>query len=348
MTFWSAGGNADMRTLILTNDDVRRLMNMAEAIQVVETAFADWTRGKGSMPGKSYLISDGGDFRAMPAALPGAVGIKWANVHPQNPRHHLPTVMAVMVLNDPATGYPLAVMDATEITAYRTGAAAAVASKHLARSASRSLGIIGAGRQAHTQILAHAELFDVGVVKVFDEIDAAVDKLIESFPERRVMACSLEEALASDIVCTLTPSRRPFVKRDWVLPGTHINAIGADAEGKQELESAILREATVVVDDPGQAAAGGEINVSLREGVFRIEDVHATLGEVIAGIKKGRLDEKEITVFDSTGLAIEDVAVAGLLYGKARRKGGYRSIDLVGAGNRRPRTKKGVGPEKQQ
>lgn len=318
-----------MSTLFLGGNDVRGLLNMADVIKAVEEAFRHSALGKARMPAKAYLVLDQGDFRAMPAALPGAVGMKWANVHPQNPSLGLPTVMAILIYNDPATGYPLAVMDATDITAYRTGAAAAIASRYLARKDSHTLGIIGAGRQAYTQLLAHAELFDLSLIRVFDRFDVAVAKLISCFPEYPVEACSLEEAVASDIVCTLTPAREPFVKREWVIPGTHINAIGADAAGKQELEPSILGEAILVVDDLAQASAAGEINVPIKKGLIAIEQVYATLAEIIAGEKQGRTDEKAVTVFDSTGLAIEDIAVANLVYKKAQQIGGYLSLDFV-------------------
>jgi len=318
-----------MSTLFLSGNDVRGLLNMADVIKAVEEAFRHSALGKARMPAKAYLVLDQGDLRAMPAALPGSVGMKWANVHPQNPSLGLPTVMAILIYNDPATGYPLAVMDATDITAYRTGAAAAIASRYLARKDSHTLGIIGAGRQAYTQLLAHAELFDLSLIRVFDRFDVAAAKLISCFPEYPVEACSLEEAVASDIVCTLTPAREPFVKREWVIPGTHINAIGADAAGKQELEPSILGEAILVVDDLAQASAAGEINVPIKKGLIAIEQVYATLAEIIAGEKQGRTDEKAVTVFDSTGLAIEDIAVANLVYKKAQQIGGYLSLDFV-------------------
>ncbi len=209
----------------------------------------------------------------MPAALPGAVGVKWVNVHSQNPSWGLPTVMAVMVYNDSETGYPPAVMDATDITAYRTGATAAIASKCLARRDFHSLGIIGAGRQAFTQILAHAQMFELKVIKIFDLSGAAVEKLIHAFPEYTLRECSLEETVALDIVCTLTLVRTPFVKKEWVIPGTYLNAIGADAEGKEELRPDLLKRATVVVDDLRQVSTAGEINISLQQGLFSIGEV---------------------------------------------------------------------------
>ena len=318
-----------MPTFLINRNVAKDLLNMPDVIRVVEDAFRAWAQDRGNMPAKAYLVVEKGDFRAMPAALPGAAGMKWVSVHPNNPSQGLPTVMAVLIYNDPETGYPLAVMDATEITAYRTGATAAIASKYLARQDSHSLGIIGAGRQAYTQILAHAEVFDLRLIKVFDCSRAAIERLIKSFPSYPLKECSLEETIASDIVCTLTPSRVPLVKKEWVIPGTHINAIGADAEEKEELEPSILREAIVVVDDLSQASAAGEINVPITRGLFTIDEVYATLGEIIGGEKQGRADGKVVTVFDSTGVAIADIAIAKLIYDKAKQAGSYMSVDLV-------------------
>lgn len=318
-----------MSTLLLSRKDVKGLLDMRTVIQTVEQAFKEWALGKAVMPPKAYLTVDRGDFRAMPAATSGAAGMKWVNVHPQNPALGLPTVMAVVIYNDPATGYPLSVMDATEITAFRTGATAAVASKYLARKNSRTLGIIGAGRQAYTQLLAHAALFRLERITVFDIFKETAERLVKAFPDYPVQAGSLEEAAAAGIVCTVTPARAPVLKKAMVLPGTHINAIGADAPGKEELEPSLLREATVVVDDIRQARSSGEINVPISQGIYRIEDVYANLGEIIAGKKPGRTNDKSITIFDSTGVAIADIAVAKVVYEKARQIGGFTSLDFV-------------------
>jgi alanine dehydrogenase len=319
-----------MSTLLLDRHSVRALIRMADVINVVEDAFRMCGEGKGKMPAKVYLSVEHGDFRAMPAALPGCAGMKWVNVHPQNPTRGLPSVMAILIYNDPETGYPLAIMDATEITAYRTGAAAAIASKHLARRDSRTMGVIGAGYQAYTQILAHAELFNPISINAFDISKSAVDKLSHLLPQLSIRSCSIEEAAGSDIVCTLTPSRSPIIKREWIIPGTHINAVGADAPGKEELEPSILKKAIVVVDDLKQASGSGEINVPIQQGSYDIREVYATLPELVAGKKKGRPDNKAITVFDSTGIAVEDIAVAKLMFEQAQEAGGYPSVDLMG------------------
>jgi alanine dehydrogenase len=315
--------------LILKKEDIKDLLDTREVIEAVENAFKFIGQNKVSMPPKSYLVVDKGDFRAMPASIPNAVGIKWVNVHPSNKTRRLPSIMAVMIYNNPLTGYPLAVMDATEITAYRTAAASAIASKYLAIKNPQSLGIIGAGYQAIPHIVSHLELFDLKLIKVYDISRDTIDKLITSSPDYPIKEFSLVETSASDIVCTLTPSRTPFLKKEWIKLGTHINAVGADAKGKEELELSLLEDSIVVVDDLRQASAAGEINVPVGCGKYSIKQVYATISEVILGKKSGRIDENQITVFDSTGIAVEDIAVAKVVYEKAKSKGGYLAVDLV-------------------
>jgi len=318
-----------MPTLLLNKKEVQNLIDMREVITVVETAFRDWTEGKGEMPSKVYLKVKDGDFRAMPAALPGAAGMKWVNVHTGNPAKGLPTVMAVLIYNDPATGYPLAIMDATEATAFRTAATSAIASKYLARKDSRTLGIVGAGRQSYYHIIAHQQIFKLNEIRVWDILPGATERLIESLKNMPIKKCSIEKVVKADIVCTLTPAQHPVVEKKWLVPGTHINAVGADAEGKEELEPAILNEALLVVDDLRQASHAGEINVPVSKGLLKKDQIYAELGEIIAGRKKGRTDNQTITLFDSTGLAIEDIAVAKLLYNKALKTGTGISVSLV-------------------
>lgn len=318
-----------MSTLLLSQKDIRGLLSMAAVIAVVEQALRDYALGRARMPHKVYLDTDCGDFRAMPASVAGAAGMKWVCAYPGNPKKGLPNVMATLVYSDLATGYPLAVMDAMDITAYRTGATAAIASKYLARPDSCTLGLIGAGQQAFTQLLAHAELFPLRKVTVFDVRPGAVESLIRAFPQLPVEAGTPEAAAAADIVCTLTPAREPVLRRRWVSPGAHINAVGADGPGKQELELAILAEAMVVVDDMEQAVLGGEVNVPISRGRFSVERIHAALGDIIAGKRLGRAARDSITVFDSTGLAIEDIAVARMLFEKAMESGGYQSINFM-------------------
>ncbi len=317
-----------METLLLTLSDVRSLVTMEETVAAVEAAFAAHGRGETLMPSKVYIDLEKyqGDFRAMPAYFDGAAGLKWVNAHPQNPsRHGLPTVRGMYILSDPETASPLAVMDATWLTAARTGASAAVATRHLARAGSRTLGFVGCGAQART-LLAALRVIDPDLEIVTADRQAESAEAFAS--ECGGRAGTVQEAVGCDIVCTATPSSSPVVRREWIRPGTHINAMGADGHGKQELEPQILLDALVVVDDLNQATGSGEVNVPLREGILDVESLQTNLGEVVAGLKPGRRSDEQITLFDSTGLAIQDVALARVVYEAARRQGAGRKLDF--------------------
>ena len=318
-----------MKTLLLTRSDVEGIATMELAVTAVETAFATFGRGEATMPPKVYLpIADhDGDFRAMPARLGESAGIKWVNVHARNPaRYGLPTVMAVYVLNDPANAFPLAIMDGTLLTALRTGAAGAVASKYLAQSSPKTIGFIGCGAQAYTLHGTHGVVFEQFETLAFDRDAANAQRFAEAVDGRVV---PLSEAANADIVCTATPSRAPFLEASWVRPGAHINAMGADAPGKRELSLEILKSAAVYIDDIHQATSSGEINVPLANGDFTIDEIAGTLGEVVAGILP-RPELSTSTVFDSTGLAIQDVSLARAIYDEARARSLGREIDLLG------------------
>jgi len=314
---------------------MEELLSMGEALRAVECSFKLEAEGQVSMPSKLYLDLPQyhGDFRAMPAYINGIAGIKWVSVYPNNWRQNLPSVMATIILCDANTGCPLAVMDGTYITKIRTGAAGGVAVKYLARRDSSVIGLIGAGVQARTQLLAISEVLPkIEQVKVFDQQrDASVTYASEMGTELDINIHpveTIEEAIEADIVVTTTPSREPVVKRQQVRPGTHINAIGADAKGKQELEVGLLTVAKVIVDDIEQASHSGEINVPLSQGVIKLEDIYGTLGEVVANMKKGRENDQEITIFDSTGLAIQDMICAKLVYEKANKEEGLPTLRL--------------------
>lgn len=318
-----------MKTLILTSEEVKKLLQMDLVIKAVEKAFKEQAEGKTIMPPKIYLILEEyeGDFRAMPAYIQGqgkggagGAGVKWVSVYPQNPvKRELPAVMASLIYSDPETGFPLAFLAATAITDYRTGAASAIATKYLARKDSKSLGLVGCGAQAQTQLLAISRVFNLEIIRVCAQREESVKFFIKknsSFPLKRA---SLEEVASCDVISTTTPVREPLLKQGWIKKGTHINAVGADAPGKQELDPEILLKAKVVVDDIIQASHSGEINVPLKQGLFKKENIYGTLGEVVAGKKKGRENAAEITLFDSTGLAIEDIATAKIIVEEARK-----------------------------
>ena len=314
-----------MEVLWLTEEDVRSLLTIDDAIAAVEKAFLDHGMGRTQMPPKSYLYlpKHNGDLRTMPAYLEGQdlAGVKIVNVHPDNPQIGLPSVMALLILNSPRTGEPLAVMGATYITSMRTGAAGAIAARHLARPDSHVVGMIGAGAQARTQLQGLSRYFQIEQVIVFDSFEdrarAFKEDVLGFMKCDCIAVAGPEEACECDILVTTTPSRHPVVRDEWVRPGTHINAIGADAAGKQELESTLLKRAKIVVDDIVQAVHSGEVNVSISEGILCQEDIYAQIGEILAGKKTGRTSNEEITIFDSTGLGIQDVATGHAVYEKA-------------------------------
>ncbi|RKD93535.1 ornithine cyclodeaminase family protein [Halopiger aswanensis] len=314
-----------MNTLLLDSDAVDEHAQLAAVIDAVEEAFGAFERGDTQMPAKSYieLPQYNGDFRSMPAYLDtgdwDAAGVKWVNVHPDNPAEHdLPTVLGTMIYSDPETAAPLSIMDGTALTMKRTGAAAAVATDYLAVEDASSLGLVGAGVQSYTQLEAISEVRQIEEVVVADQDEERVQRFVETYEDRfDVRGGSISEAGHCDVLSTVTPVRDPIVGPDDVGEHTHINAIGADAAGKHELADDLLQAARIVIDDHEQCTHSGEINVPYSEGVLTDEDIYAEIGELVVGAKDGRTDETGVTVFDSTGLAIQDVAAARVVYENA-------------------------------
>ena len=315
-----------METLLLDPGDVMESVRLPTVIDAVESAFAAYARGDVQMPAKSYidLPQYSGDFRSMPAYIEAddweAAGVKWVNSHPDNPdTHDLPTVMGTMIYSDPETARPLALLDGTGLTRLRTGAAAAVATRHLARPDATSLGLVGAGIQAHTQLEAIDEVRDIETVVISDVRDEAITAFIDDYGDSYdVREGPIAEAAACDVVSTTTPVRAPIV--DAVGEATHVNAMGADAEGKHEIATDVLQGATIVIDDYAQCTHSGEINVPWQEGDLDEGDIHAELGDVVSGSAAGRAGIEGVTVFDSTGLAIQDVAASHVIYETAREQ----------------------------
>lgn len=322
--------------LILTQKQVQKIVPLSKisaVIEAVEKGFFEYGMGKIQMPPKNYLFFPRyqGDLRIMPAFSPKLkmAGTKIVNVHPQNPKKGLKTVMAVIILNDAKTGMPLALMDGTYITGLRTGAASAIATRYLARKDAKTLGVVGAGYQAIFQIAAITKVRKIEKISVFDIKDEQIEKLANILAKEKIKIkkSSLEEVAKKDILVTVTPVRKSIIKKEWILPGTHINAIGADAEEKQELESEILEMGKIIIDNWEQASHSGEINVPLEKGMIKKEDIYGELGEIVAGKKPGRANEKEITIFDSTGLAIQDLFTAHFVFQQAKNLG--RKIKII-------------------
>ena len=325
---------------MLSEEDVKNLLSLEEIISAVESAFRMKGLGHAQMPPKQYLFMKkyNGDLRTMPAYLEetDAVAVKVVNSHPENQKHGLPTVMATIILVDPRTGAPEAIMGGTWITALRTGAAGAIAAKYLANPNPKTVGIVGAGTQARTQLMGLELVFEtIEEVRVWDLNEKAAVKYAKEMESKYnqefvYSVKSVRNAVqGADIIVTATPSREPLVSAEWVDEGTHINCIGADAPGKQELDPAILGKSKIVVDDWSQSCHGGEINVPLAKGIITKKDVWGDICEIVAGLKQGRTSAEEITVFTSTGLAIQDAAAAELAYQKALKQKIGEQVDIL-------------------
>jgi alanine dehydrogenase len=326
-----------MKALFITRSEIEKLVRMKDFIQAVENVFKSKSLGKTQMPAKLYVCFKkyGGDFRTMPAYIEDldAAGVKIVNVHPDNPKkYNLPTVMATILLLDPKTGRPISIMDGTWITNMRTGAGGGIAAKYLAKKNSTIVGLIGAGVQARTQLLALNEIFEIKKVKIWSRSSETSKKFVDEmkFLKLDMEICKKisDAANGCDILVTTTPATGPVVKNEWIENGMHINAIGADAPGKEELDPKILLRSKVVVDDHDQAVHSGEINVPISNKIFKPSQICSELGDVIAGKKKCRTSDKDTTLFDSTGLAIQDIASAWMVYQRAKEKNIGTEIEI--------------------
>ena len=275
----------------------------------------------------------------MPAYLSevGSLAAKVVTVFEDNPsKYNLPTVLATVTLNDASTGYPLAFMEGTYITAMRTGAAGGVAAKYLARKDAKAVGIFGTGVQARTQLLAVNEVREIEKVYAFDVSANQSGKFAEEMS--KVIGVDVETASSpeivvkkSEIIVTATTSRTPVFDGRMLRRGTHINAIGSFRPDARELDDdAILRSKVVVDSREATLAEAGDIVVPLKTNVISETHIYAELGEVITGKKCGRISDDEITLFKSVGLGVQDAAAAYLAYKKAREAGAGFEVELFG------------------
>ena len=276
------------------------------AVEAVRDAFIAYARGEWSMPPKVYVPAyPAGDFRAMPVLGAGHAALKWVTSFPGNPARGLPTVTGLVLLSDASNGSLLAVLDAAAVTALRTGAAAVLAAESLGRADAESAAVVGAGvngRAAARTFLARGRavaLWDVDR----ERAEAAASELGAS------VAGSQEEALAADLLVTMTPGHDVLLPEGTLRPGQHVSLMGADGPGKAEIAVEELRRTHVFCDDWEQASHNGELAHAVETGVLAREHV-TQLGDVLGGTASGRGDDDEITAFDSTGLAIQDLAIA--------------------------------------
>ena len=322
--------------LVLSRSDVLALLTLPECIDAVEGAFRAHAERRTLGPGVLGVPATGGGFHIKAAGLTGDRSVFAAKInanYPDNPRRFgLPTIQGAVVLADAVNGVPLAIVESGSITALRTGAATAVAAKYLARTDARVVTLVGCGVQGEVQLAALAAVRPFERVWLMDTDTTRAEGLAARVSARYGADAKargdLRGALAqSDICITCTPSRRGFVSRDEVPPGMFIAAVGADSQGKQELDPSLLASATLVVDVLDQCAEIGELQHALAAGLMRREDVHAELADVVAGRRPGRTRADEITIFDSSGTALQDVAAALAVYDKARAAG--RGVEVT-------------------
>ena len=299
-----------MNTYILSNEDVTGLLTVKECIGIIEKLFSNMENTQ--MPPKVYMNIPHGDFRAMPAIVDNTAGIKWCGVHLDGAKCN---IFAKVLINQIDTGELLAIMDAESITSIRTAAVTGVATKYMASPDSKIAAFIGCGNQTSSQVSAICNVLDIEQVRLFDlDYDrckqVAVSLILESID---VVPCTniIECVEVADIVTTLTPSREGFLKHEWLKDRVHINAIGADAEGKRELEPSVLENVDFVVyDNWEQCSHSGEIQYISHDK--RKQDWFE-LADIVSGKISVTGDQ---TLFDATGLAIEDIAAARYIYDK--------------------------------
>ena len=295
---------------VLDNDAVLAAVDAEAAIEATREAFERHARGEWEMPAKVYLDSPPhGDFRAMPARGEGLALLKWVTSFPHNPARGLPVVAGAVVLSDAATGELRAIMDCRAVTWLRTGASAAVSARALARDDAVSVGVIGCGvNGAWAARCLRAAGYGPGVCA--DARDETARALAEELGWRHG---SRAEAASQDVVVTMTPAERPVILASDLRDGQHLAVLGADAHGKAEVEPEALERCRLFCDEWEQASGGGELAGPVAAGLVTRESV-AQLGDVLIGRADGRRAASEITLFDSTGLAIQDLAIAIAAY----------------------------------
>ena len=320
--------------VILSRQDLAALMPFGEYVEAVADAFRMQAEGDAIAPAPMHVPTAGGGFHVKAGRLPIGPGYAAFKVNGNLPdnraKHGLPTIQGAILLFDAATGSPVALIDSIEITLQRTGAATAVAARHLARPDSQVATIYGCGAQGRTQLAALRHVLDIRRVFLVDRDGAAAERFAGEIAglDVDVPAAPREAGRESDVIVTCTSSHAPFLGPDDVRPGTFVAAIGADNPDKSEIDPALMARARVVTDLTEQCRHMGDLHHALAAGTMRVADVHAELGELVAGRKDGRTRAHEITLFDGTGVGIQDVAASARAFQLARDRNAGRRISL--------------------
>jgi len=317
-------------TLILNKTDVASVLDMKDCMTVVEQAFAELSGGTAVLPLRTGITPPEGLSLYMPAYLKKmeALACKVVTVYKNNPsKHNLPTTIGKVLLQDPATGDVICIMNGGYLTAVRTGAASGVATKYLARNDKGQVaGILGAGVQAKMQLWAVYQARNITKAFVYDVSDTAVDTFIVEMSKKLdleiIRTRTAEEILKADILCTATSSTSPLFDGNKVREGTHINGIGSHTPAARELDTALVKRSKFIGDSREACfKEAGDIIIPVNAGEIPESHFYAELGEIITGQKPGRVNDQEITLFKSNGLAIQDAAAALLVYKKALSAG---------------------------
>jgi len=319
-----------MNTLLLSKNDVHNLITMKDTIDAVKRAYMSFNKSLVLQPPivSMEIPENKGeiDIKSGYSAEEGLIAVKCATGFGDNKKENLPFLFATINLFDSKTGYPVCYMDGSLITGFRTGAAGGIAAQCLARKDSRLVGVIGTGTQARMQVAALLEVMPIDTVRVhgesYEEMVCYKDAIEAAYGVKVITCEDIKEAVIySDIIVTATTSKKALINSAWVKPGTHINAIGADMEGKQELDPMLFKNAKIVADSISQCIERGEIQNPIKEGIIKREDIHCEIGEILLGTKSGRTDGQEITIFDATGMSVQDISTASSIYRVAQSKG---------------------------
>ncbi len=330
-----------MKLRIISREEVKSAISMAQAIETVKSAFAQLSRGRARVPIRTQLgipLHDGVTL-FMPAYLEDTdeLGMKMVSVFSGNIEQGLPIINAMVTLVDPETGLPTAIIDGTYLTALRTGAASGAATDLLARGDAATVAVLGTGVQGRTQLQAVCTVRAIERVLVFDTRRGASEKFRAEMadagppiPQRIDVASTAKEAISqADVVCTATTSTTPVFLDSDVKPGTHINAIGSFTPQMQELPAETVARALLVVDSREAVwAEAGDLIIAKKRGLITESSVHAEIGEIVAATKPGRSSADQVTLFKSVGNAVQDVSVGARILEEAKRKGLGTIVDL--------------------
>lgn len=327
--------------LVLTKSDIRQVVSMNDAIELVKTAFGELKAGRADMPLRSFIdVRPGIDtMLMMPAYLSemGALGFKVVSIYQENSKKNLPVANALVCVVDHETGIPAAIMNGTYLTQLRTGAVSGLSAELMAREDAKNLVVVGAGAQGVTQAAAVCAVRDIEKITVVDRRPESFERYKQSISEdwpdlldRIETAEDGEHAIrGADIICLATTARQPVFEAEWIKPGTHISGVGSFTPEMQETHPEFVKQARVVADMKEHCLEeAGDLIIPIKEGLVSEDHIVAEMGDLVAGDVQGRENDEQLTFFKSVGVAVQDISVAAAAVNRAQEKGIGQQIDL--------------------